>query len=183
MSVYGLPLGGRVVLTAPVGAVTQPVTLVFTEALKAPAAPISLHFVNLAFQLVAYQGGLALAHFQFAQPVTLALEYTDLQVAGLDELKLTFYYFDEAVGQWRSDGITIIERDTVNNRLIVQIAHLTTFALFGSTLTDVPTLTPTPTPTPGPALYLPLIQRTGFKQHKSSGGANYCQRHLCLKRE
>jgi len=170
-----------VVLTAPVGSVTQTVTLVFAEALGVHEAPVSLQFINHAFHLVAYQDDLPLTHFQFTQPITLMLEYTDEQLQGLDELKLSFYYFDEAMGQWRSDGITIVERDAINNRLVVQITHLTTFALFGSTLTDVPTLTPTPTLMPGQMLYLPLIQRTGFKQHSPSADQeSYCQRDSCL---
>ena len=143
---------------------------------------MSLQFVNHAFQLVAYQGEVALTHFQFAQPVTLVLVYTDVQIQGLDERQLAFYFLDEESGTWRTDGITIVERDIDNNRLVVQITHLTSFALFGSTLTAVPTATPTimPTSLPGPALYLPLIRRSNFKEKRSIGRA-YCASRYCIE--
>lgn len=50
------------------------------------------------------------------------------------------YFFDESSGQWSTAGITVTERDTINNRITVTITHLTMFALFApsaGTTTDL----------------------------------------------
>jgi hypothetical protein len=59
----------------------------------------------------------------------VTLTYSDTDVAGLIEEELSFRYWDGL--EWSTDGITVIERDTENNRLAVTISHLSDFALFG----------------------------------------------------
>ncbi|MBK7203334.1 hypothetical protein [Candidatus Amarolinea dominans] len=91
--------------------------------------------------------------FVFLAPVTVTLDYADSDLVGLDENTLMLSYFDTAANQWSSAGITLIERDTVNNRLVVTISHLSLFAAIGApplptaTLTATPTATGTPTRT------------------------------------
>lgn len=165
-------------LTAPVDAVAQPVLLAFETVPVVDGAPAGFQLVNQAFRLTAYQEGVPLSHFQFQQPVTLTLDYRDEQMQGVDELTLAFAFFDESAGQWSTDGITVVERDLDHNRLVVQLTHLTTFALLASTLTAGPT------PTPGPALYLPLIRRAGFKsrpQVRHLIPLTYCASRYCIK--
>ena len=120
--------------------------------------------------MVAYQADAPLPGFHFQQPLLLILTYADEQIAGLDELNLLLYFWDEGNGLWATDGITLVERDPVNNRLAVEIAHLTTFALFASTLTSAPTVTPEVPATPAQEqyFYLPYIQRTGFKTRSAN---------------
>jgi len=69
--------------------------------------------------------------FHFERPITLTIAYSDEDVVdiprGEESLELRYWTGSE----WSDDGITIVQRDTVNNRLVVSIAHLTEFALFG----------------------------------------------------
>jgi oligopeptide transport system substrate-binding protein len=65
----------------------------------------------------------------FAQPLTVTIDYTEGELDGVDENTLELMYWDGST--WSTDGITIVERDTVNNRLVIQIEHLPEFALFG----------------------------------------------------
>ncbi|MEZ4730410.1 MAG: hypothetical protein R3E79_25060 [Caldilineaceae bacterium] len=51
------------------------------------------------------------------------IDYTDNDVAGIDENTLTLFFYDETAGIWSDQGITVVARDTTNNRLTVQIAH------------------------------------------------------------
>jgi len=66
----------------------------------------------------------------FDTPVTLTIEYDDSAVAGLDESTLVLSYWDGT--EWTEEGITVVDLDTENNRLIVTISHLTEFAMFGT---------------------------------------------------
>ena len=84
---------------------------------------------------------LLLPGFQFLVPVTVTMQYNDSDVAGLDERTLEFLYWNGT--EWSSDGITVIERDTINNRITVSVTHLTEFALFARPI----------------HVYLPIVQR------------------------
>ena len=50
-------------------------------------------------------------------------------VAGIDETSLTLFFYDETNGVWSDQGIIVVARDPANNRLTVQISHLTEFAM------------------------------------------------------
>lgn len=65
----------------------------------------------------------------FAQPLTVTIDYTEGELDLVDENTLELMYWDGST--WSTDGITIVERDTANNQLVIQIEHLTAFALFG----------------------------------------------------
>ncbi|MEM7028117.1 MAG: LamG-like jellyroll fold domain-containing protein [Chloroflexota bacterium] len=123
--------GVTVEITAPAGAVGQSVRLEYTILSAVNGAPDGFIFVGVAFDLTAFVNDQVQNSFTFDQPIMLTLSYTDIQIAGIDENSLSLYYFDEASSSWRTDGITIVERDVDNNRLRVSISHLTTFGLFG----------------------------------------------------
>jgi oligopeptide transport system substrate-binding protein len=65
----------------------------------------------------------------FAKPLTVTIDYTEGELDLADEDTLELMYWDGSL--WSTDGITIVERDKVNDRLVIQIGHLTEFALFG----------------------------------------------------
>jgi oligopeptide transport system substrate-binding protein len=65
----------------------------------------------------------------FVKPVTVTINYTEGDLAGRDESTLKVWYWNGSA--WVDDGITTVERDLVNNRLVLQIEHLTKFGLFG----------------------------------------------------
>ena len=134
--------GNAITIAVPAGAVTESITLAYTDLPNAPAAPpAGFQFGNKVFDLDALRNGTVLDDFGFQQPVVITLDYSDEDVAGLDEANLVIYYYDEDTSTWRTDGINVIERDTVNNRIRFTITHLTVFGLFA------PQVTPTPTPT------------------------------------
>ena len=85
--------------------------------------------------------------FTFTKPISLTIEYTYADVAGIDEDQLDVRYYDAQNQQWSSDGIVIIERDLAQNRIIATITHLTEFGLWGTSIVA------------SEKLYLPLVAR------------------------
>ena len=116
------------------------------NSLPAPSsAPNGFSFAGIAFTLDAYRNNILLGDFNFRnQGIQVTLTYTDAAIAGLDEDNLMLYYFDEATGTWKTDGITLVSHDKANNRIVFNVTHLTEFALFAP---SGGTVTPTPTPT------------------------------------
>ena len=146
-------------ISTPFGAVDQMTSLLF-RTLSAPSLSGSslsgpsgadgiLQFAGKAFVLSAYQNDQRVENFTFTKPISLTIEYTDSDVVGLDENQLDVYYYDVANQQWRRDGIVIVERDLAQNRIIVTLAHLTEFGLWGPQ--------ETPPAEQQERLYLPLI--------------------------
>jgi uncharacterized delta-60 repeat protein len=123
------PDGGSTQVTIPAGAVDQPTTFLYTEEETMPDSGGRFRFAGRLFTLTAYQNNTAVDGFTFALPVTVAIEYTDADVGGLDEANLTLFYYNSATGHWSDDGITVVARDLANNRITLQITHLTAFAL------------------------------------------------------
>jgi len=117
-------------VTAPGGAVGAPTTLVFDEitASAHPASP-GFAFAGRFFTLSAYQNQVLQSNFTFSTPITLTLDYTADGVQFADENSLEVRYWDGSA--WRTDGIALISRDTVNRRVTVTLSHLTEFALMG----------------------------------------------------
>lgn len=155
--IYTPAAGGQITLLAPAGSVTQETILHYTEQTAANGLPANFSFSGHAFSIVAEQQGVVVTGFIFQQPVTLTIEYTDDDIAGQDESQLDLRYLDRATNEWRTDGITIVQHDPANNRLVVTIAHLTEFALIGPAQ---PTAAPTPTAVP--TSLPPVLQRRIF---------------------
>ena len=106
-------------------------TLIYGESTFSGSPPREYAFAGLSFTLDAYVNGVLTTPYTFTAPITLTLEYGDNDVAHIirDDQDLELRYWDGDA--WLLDGITIVERDTVNNRLVVSIEHFTEFALFG----------------------------------------------------
>jgi peptide/nickel transport system substrate-binding protein len=131
----------------PPSAVTENTTLAYVP-LAAVTPPQNFAYAGLAFDLNALVGGVLQKGFVFEKPVTLTVDYTDEQIAGLNENALMLYYWDEAKQSWKDAAETCSPASTYTrqpseNRLSVQICHLSRFALFQ----------------PNYPLYLPVVRR------------------------
>jgi hypothetical protein len=120
--------GLNTILQVPAGAVITDTTLVY-EPLASVTPPPGLLFGGQAFNLEPFQGGMLVPGFTFSSPVTVTLLYDNADVTAIYEPGLGMYYWDGA--NWKSEGITILGRDALHDRLTVAINHLTEFALFG----------------------------------------------------
>lgn len=128
--VYNNPNGDSVIVQIAQGSVGQATTLIYT-ALGLPQGSLNgSRFMGQSFSLVAYQNNLPESHFNFLKPITLILAYTNGDVVGVEEARSMLYFYDTQTGQWSTNGITLLQRDTANNRLIVTTTHLTQFATF-----------------------------------------------------
>ncbi|MCG3211462.1 MAG: hypothetical protein FOGNACKC_05108 [Anaerolineae bacterium] len=130
---YADPTGRVLTVTVPAGAVLTPTELIL-EPFAAPptttaaVSPTLFGFAGQVFSLRARQGGIDQPDFNFSQPVTLTLKYTNADIVG-DEDSLQLFYWDGS--QWASDGITVVARNPAANELVLTITHLTQFGLFG----------------------------------------------------
>ena len=129
-----------VTLTIPANVVAgnDQVTFVLRETAVTGNPPQGTKFAGLSFALEPYVDGVLMASpFVLNSPIILTIEYSDADVAdigrGDDELML-YTWTDN---QWLPDGITLVERDTLHNRLVVSVAHLSEFALFGTDMIEI----------------------------------------------
>jgi hypothetical protein len=67
----------------------------------------------------------------FQKPVTLTLDYDVDRLDGSKEETLELRSWADAGQLWSDSGISVLERDPDDHRLMVSISHLTEFALFG----------------------------------------------------
>ena len=138
--VFTGPDSQAVIVSIPAGAVSQTTGLEYRELSSSNGKPTGFEFAGQVFALRALQNGVEIENFTFNQAVTFVIEYTDANVAGLEEASLLPHFFDESSGQWSTDGIVVTERDLVNNKITFTVTHLTEFALFAplaSTGTDL----------------------------------------------
>ncbi len=122
--------GATVTIEVPAGAVTEPTQLAYGSVLTVTAPPTGFTFAGRAFKLDAYRGDALCSGLVFRKPITVTIHYTASDVSGLDENTLELRYWDG--DEWAADGITLVERDIADRRLVVQIGHLTTFATFAT---------------------------------------------------
>lgn len=160
--------GDSITIYVPTGAVTDTITLVYTDLPTLPAPPpVGFQFGGRIFDLDAFRNNSLLDSFVFQQPVTITITYSDADVTEVEETTLVVQYFDPNTNQWQAGGITIISRDPANNRITFTITHLTHFALFAPTSSATATVTPTgalptatATPTPPAATTTPTMTPT-----------------------
>ena len=121
---------GDISVEFPDGAVTEPVVVTYT-ALYLPSSPppAMFAFTGNAFTLEAAYVSSSQEVTAFEKPVTITINYTEGDLNGKDENTLELQYWDGS--GWVTDGISIVDRDTINNHLVVTIEHLAEFALFG----------------------------------------------------
>jgi hypothetical protein len=117
----------------PSGAVTETTELVFTERDYARSSPAGFAFAGQGFQIEAYRSdGVHIPNYIFTKPITITVEYSNADIAIIsDENTLELRYWNG--NTWSVNGITIIERDANNNRLVATVTHLSHFAVFGET--------------------------------------------------
>jgi hypothetical protein len=133
---YTDPQGNETRIVIPPGAVSEELTLVYTSRQKPSSTPSDFSFAGHAFSLEAFRNGQLLPGFVFNEPVTVTINYSDDDVAGLVERMLTLNYWDPAASSWE-DAVSTCEpasdydRQLDENRLSLPICHLTEFALFG----------------------------------------------------
>ena len=137
---YTSPTGSETIIEIPAGALTE-TALIQHLPLDLVDEPVGFRFAGRAFSLQAFRGGLPVPDLSFPVPLTVTLTASEDEVAGLAAGSLTVRYWDGSA--WSTEGITIVERDADNLRIVFTIAHLTDFALFGRP----------------PTVYLPLVVR------------------------
>ncbi|MFN8441690.1 MAG: FG-GAP-like repeat-containing protein [Caldilineaceae bacterium] len=125
---YSDPNGGSVAVQIPAGAIDQATTFLYDDQ-GAPSQPGAFQFAGRTFTLTAYRDNSPQSGFTFQQPVTLVIEYTDSDVAGIDENDLRLFFFNTTTNSWSDEGIVVVSRDPAGNRITVQISHLTEFAM------------------------------------------------------
>ncbi|MFN8445069.1 MAG: Ig-like domain-containing protein [Caldilineaceae bacterium] len=128
--VYNAQDGAVVTVEVPGATITQSLYLVYNSVVTPTTAPAYLLFGNRSFHLEAWLGNQLLPGISFNPPLTLTLDYLASDVNGLNENQLELYYYDTTSNQWSNAGMTVVERDTVNHRIVVLLSHLTEFALF-----------------------------------------------------
>ena len=116
----------------------EQVSFVLRQINPAGNPPQGFKFAGVAFALEIYLDGvLVTSPYALANPITLTIEYSDADVAdiGTGDNELMLYFWGGS--EWLTDGISLVERDTANNQLVVEISHLTQFALYGKDMTTV----------------------------------------------
>ena len=121
-------------VSAPAGAVTVTTTLLYTSLPSATPAGQQLLFAGHAFTLDGYRNGVFVPGLTFPTPVEVSITYSDADVAGMDEISLTLFYWNGS--QWIDAATTCspsstYTRDLPNNVLSVPICHLSKYGLFG----------------------------------------------------
>lgn len=123
--------GGRTTVMIPANAVDQPTELVY-QPFTPTTRPPSSAFAGRAFDLDAYRGGAPVANLQFQQPVTVIIEYTDADVAALDDSTLKLYRWVPATSTWEDAACGAYVHQPAQNRISAPICHLSRFGLFGA---------------------------------------------------
>lgn len=114
----------------PASAVDVSTTFVYDEIAEASHPALTGYaFAGRIFTLNAYQNHVLQSNFIFSSPITLTLDYTPDDVQFADENSLEVRYWNGSA--WASDGITLLQRDTINHRITVSVSHLSEFALMG----------------------------------------------------
>jgi hypothetical protein len=139
--------GYTITIEIPGYAISETLTLVHTVFTTITTSPPPDHlFAGRAFDLTAYQWGQPQPGFTFLHPVTFTVRYSDADVADLDEGALALWWRDGDI--WSTEGLSVTQRLTATNVLVVQATHLTEFALFGKRAGSK-----------GTRVYLPMILR------------------------
>jgi photosystem II stability/assembly factor-like uncharacterized protein len=128
--------GVSTTIQVPPGAVNEETTLLYMPAV-APIdwlEPTGMRFAGQAFTLDAYVGGGHVEGYEFQQPVTVTIHYSDADVAGVDEGSLVLQLWED--GAWIDAAETCTPastyvRDLEGNSLAVPICHLSYYALAG----------------------------------------------------
>ena len=77
---------------------------------------------------------------------TVTLRYSDGDILGLNEAKLTVAFLDQNLNQWRQDGVFIDSLNAAQNTIVFKTQHFTFFTFAEGAQPPPPTPTPTPRP-------------------------------------
>lgn len=121
-------------IAVPANAVTEPTSLLYTS-VPSENPPTGLSFANHAFTLDALRGNTKLASFTFEKPISITIQYTDADIAGISETSLKLYY--KSGESWIDAATSCTPTSTYQrrpdvNQVTVDVCHLTEFGLFGS---------------------------------------------------
>ncbi len=126
--VYTNTQGLTTTVQVPPNAVDEDTSLVYLP--QQPESPPSgSEFAGRGFELEAFQNGTLVPGLVFAKPVTVTTQYSDADVAGLDEASLTLTYWTGSM--WQDAACGPVERHLSENRMAAPICHLGRFALLG----------------------------------------------------
>lgn len=133
-------------IDVPAGSVAATTVLSYT-AVPTAVAPAGFSFAGLSFSLDAYRGNAKVEGFAFAHPISITVQYGDIDIAGMDERRLILDYRNGTA--WVDAATTCAPPSTYQraldlNRFSVAVCHLTQFGVFGI---------------PQRKLYLPLVRR------------------------
>lgn len=133
------------VVTIDVGAETAVATLHYTPQDTPTAATGTFSLAGVYFQLTAYDAQGDPLSGALAEPLTLTVHYDDSALPSkLPESDLQLYRWDTGTATWIA--LPVIQRNLLTNELVVQLDHLSQFALMGVAPPDY-------------TVYLPLIVR------------------------
>jgi hypothetical protein len=132
----------------PTDAVTATTTFTYTgfTALAGLGNLPGLQFAGRGFDLIAYQWSQPQPGLTFQHPITFTIRYEDTDITDLDKRTLALYYHTGNI--WSQEGLSFVDHITTTNEIIVTAKHLSSFALFGQTLSKS-----------NPTVYLPLVLR------------------------
>jgi len=129
--------GNQGTIVAPVGAVTQTVTLGYVPLVANANPPPANLETAIAFRLNASLSGVSQDHFSFSEPITVTVGYNAEDIVDVfDENSLALYYWDGDA--WQDASTTCLEADrherldATQNLFEVTICHLSEFALIGA---------------------------------------------------
>lgn len=140
--VYTNRNGSQTLVDFPAGVVTQTTEFRLTPlshpnqqmSLQVAAGyPLGMDFAGHAFVLAAYQNNVLLPDLQPARAITVTVEYTDADIAGLKEDTLVLRFLTNGI--WSSKGIKPVTLDNGANRLTVAVTNLGELVLLGQAQT------------------------------------------------
>jgi alpha-glucoside transport system substrate-binding protein len=126
---YTSPDGYLTTIDIPVGTFSQEVLLQHIPLDAVGTTPIILAYAGRGLSLLAFLDNEPIPVPVLNHPIQVTMTYPDPAASGIFEDTISPYYWDGSY--WRTDGITVIERDPDNNRIVFNLTHLTDFALFG----------------------------------------------------
>ena len=127
--VYTDTQGNLTTLDVPPNAVTDVTTIALTP-VDAVSLPQGMSFGGHAFDLDAFRNGALIPGFTFRQVTTLTIEYSDADVARLDEETLALYRWTGS--EWEEIGERPPETYTLDIENNVLTAHLLGFSRFST---------------------------------------------------
>jgi len=119
-------------IDVPPGAVSETITLVYTEIPSSTHNPPSgFSFAGRYFTVYAVKGGEVISDFTFLVPGTKFTLYYNPALLGplTPEGTLGLQYWDGPSGAWSTSGISIIKRDSVHHYIVAAVDHLSEFGM------------------------------------------------------